>query len=259
MNSTVGRCFSTTSSSASGDGRSTSSVAAPIRSGKSSSPPSPNVNASGGLPVNTSSGVAFSVCFGQQSHAAITSRWKCIVPFGLPVVPDVNAISAVSVASVATSANVAGLPRRPRLDAIGRVGLEQRDALERRARRPREVELLREPGVAQGVRRLALVTMSVSSFARSSGIVATAIAPAFMIANQHAAIIGLLGPRSSTRLPGTTPRSSTSTCAIRFARASSSRRSTQAVGRADRHAIALPARDRAAEQLGGAVHAVRDT
>ena len=47
----------------------------------------------------------------------------------------------------------------------------------------------------------------VSSFARSSGIVATAIAPALITANQHAAIIGVFGPRSSTRLPGTRPRS----------------------------------------------------
>ena len=56
-----------------------------------------------------------------------------------------------------------------------------------------------------------------NSLARSSGIVATAIAPAFITANQHAAICGVLAPRSSTRLPGTTPSSFTSTWAMRFA------------------------------------------
>ena len=82
MNSTVGACAAIASSSASGAGRSISSVAAPTRSGKSRSPPSPKVNASGGLPTKTSSGVAASVDRGKQSDAAITSRWKCIVPFG---------------------------------------------------------------------------------------------------------------------------------------------------------------------------------
>ena len=95
--------------SASGDGRSISSVDAPIRSGNSSSPPRPNVNASGGLPVNTSSALARKLDGGQQSHAAIRSRWKCIAAFGVPVVPDVNAMSAVSSAAVSTVANVAGL------------------------------------------------------------------------------------------------------------------------------------------------------
>ena len=40
--------------------------------------------------------------------------------------------------------------------------------------------------------------------------------PAFSTANQHAAIIGELKPRSSTRLPGTSPRSSRSTAAMRL-------------------------------------------
>jgi hypothetical protein len=61
------------------------------------------------------------------------------------------------------------------------------------------------------------------SLGRSSGMVQTTTPPAFRMANQHATIIALLGPRSSTRLPGTTPKSSTSTWAIRFAVSSSSR------------------------------------
>src|SRR2546426_2777375 len=44
----------------------------------------------------------------KQSHMAITSRWKCIVPFGLPVVPEVKAISATSSAAVAALVNHSG-------------------------------------------------------------------------------------------------------------------------------------------------------
>jgi hypothetical protein len=61
-----------------------------------------------------------------------------------------------------------------------------------------------------------------SSPARSSGIVVTATPPALRTANQQATSHGSLKPRSSTRLPGTSPRSSTSTRAIRFACARSS-------------------------------------
>ena len=57
-----------------------------------------------------------------------------------------------------------------------------------------------------------------NSFARSRGMVATAMQPALMTANQHAAISGLLGPRSSTRVPGTSFMSLRITCAIWLAR-----------------------------------------
>ena len=46
--------------------------------------------------------------------------------------------------------------------------------------------------------------------------VATQTPPAFITAIQAAAIIGLLAPRSSTRLPGFSPISRTSTLATRF-------------------------------------------
>ena len=39
-------------------------------------------------------------CAREVSHIAITSRWKCIVPFGRPVVPEVKAISTTSSAAV---------------------------------------------------------------------------------------------------------------------------------------------------------------
>ena len=199
-----------------------SSVAAPIRSGNSSRPPRPNVNASGGLPVKRSSGTARSVERGKQSQTAIRSRWKCIVPLGLPVVPDVNAISATSSAAVSTAANDEGLPAsrasspsaadvpNSAIDvSVGHCGRAASSSAASRASHSACV-------IA------ALVTMSVSSRARSSGIDPTAMPPAFMTANQHAACIGLFGARKSTRLPGTRPMSSTSTCAIRFAMASSS-------------------------------------
>lgn len=42
----------------------------------------------------------------------------------------------------------------------------------------------------------------------------TATAPAFITASQQAASQGVVGPRSSTRLPGRTPSRSVSACAI---------------------------------------------
>jgi hypothetical protein len=50
--------------------------------------------------------------------------------------------------------------------------------------------------------------------ARSIGMVATAMPPAFITANQQATSIGLLAERSRTRLPGTRPQSATSTWAM---------------------------------------------
>ena len=52
---------------------------------------------------------------------------------------------------------------------------------------------------------------------RSRAMVVTATPPALITASQAAASQGLFGPRSSTRLPGTRPKSSVSTWAIWFA------------------------------------------
>ena len=57
-----------------------------------------------------------------------------------------------------------------------------------------------------------------SSRARSAAIVVTTTPPALSTPSQAATVHGLLGERSSTRLPGTRPRSSTSTCATWLAR-----------------------------------------
>ena len=62
------------SSRSGGEALASSTAAAPTLIGNSSSPPSPKVKASGGLPMNTSSAAARSTCRGKQAQAAITSR-----------------------------------------------------------------------------------------------------------------------------------------------------------------------------------------
>jgi hypothetical protein len=63
------------------------------------------VKASGGLPRKTSLASARSTWSGKQTQLAITSRWKCIVAFGWPVVPEVKARRQVSSAAVSTLTN----------------------------------------------------------------------------------------------------------------------------------------------------------
>src|SRR5262249_45451142 len=101
----VARNFWIASRSESGVAFSKSAVLAPKCSGNASSPPNPKVKASGGVPMKTSSALGFRQERGKQSHMAITSRWKCIVPLGLPVVPEVKAINATSSARVSTFRN----------------------------------------------------------------------------------------------------------------------------------------------------------
>jgi hypothetical protein len=66
------------------------------------------VNASGGVPQKMSSFCTLRIERGNASHIATTSRWKCIVPFGLPVVPEVKAMSATSSAAVGALVNQSG-------------------------------------------------------------------------------------------------------------------------------------------------------
>ena len=86
-------------------GLATGAVEAPNRNGNSTAAPSPNVNASGGVPLNTSSGCGSRISRANVSHVASRSRWKCMQPFGTPVVPDVNAMIATSSAAVSTGSN----------------------------------------------------------------------------------------------------------------------------------------------------------
>ena len=241
------------SASSSGVAFSISSVDAPTRSGKTTRPPSPKVKASGGVPVKTSSAVGRSTWRENVSAMASTSRWKCIVAFGRPVVPEVKASSATSSAAVSTSSNVSGLTRqRVGEAAVAAVGDDAQSDVEpprwsstNRWSHRRE----RRSGRSRG--------SVASSPARSSGIVVTATAPAFSTPNQHATSQGLFGPRSSTRLPGTMPRSSTSTCAIWLATAEqvavrprARRRRKQA------RAVGAESLDHVVQQLGRAVQPV---
>ncbi len=105
MNSVVICRSRIASSIASGPGLATGAVEAPKRSGNSTSPPSPNVNASGGVPLKTSLGRGSRIARANVSHAASRSRWKCTQPFGVPVVPEVKAMIATSSAAVSTAAN----------------------------------------------------------------------------------------------------------------------------------------------------------
>ena len=139
-------------------------------------------------------------------------------PLGCPVVPEVNAISATSSAAVSAFANAAGLRSSAASSEPAPPSPKYRARLRSRQRvlAISSSSFSRTSQSAAPIR--ALSTMTASSFARRSGIVATAMQPALMMPNQHAAIIGLFGPRSSTRLPGTSFRSSIRTCAIWLAR-----------------------------------------
>jgi len=205
------------SSSVSGESFSTSTVDAPTRIGKASIPPRPKVKAIGGVPQKMSSFDGMRQERGKASHIAITSRWKCIVPLGLPVVPEVKAMSATSSAAVSTLRKVCGWRRHSASRESGASSYQYLTAF--------SVGQAGSAASSSPARRLsqsawltsALVTISVSSLARSKGIVATHTPPAFITANQQAAIIGLFGPRNSTRLPGLRPISRVSTLAMRFA------------------------------------------
>src|SRR5476649_2761436 len=70
-------------------------------------PPRPKVKASGGVPMKMSDGCESSIERGKQSQIAITSRWKCIVPLGMPVVPEVKLIRQMSVAAVSAASKCA--------------------------------------------------------------------------------------------------------------------------------------------------------
>ncbi len=110
MNSTVAPNCAIASISCGGLAFSSKTVDAPTAMGNSSKPPRPKVKASGGLPMNTSSGAGRSMCGGQQAQMAITSRWKCMVALGTPVVPEVKPKMQVSSAAVLTLVERGGWP-----------------------------------------------------------------------------------------------------------------------------------------------------
>ena len=152
---------------------------------------------------------------------ASTSRWKCMVPLGLPVVPLVNAIRH-------TSSRLVGWAVYAPLCRAMRCSRPSGASLRNCTIRCKLAEWLAWPGVMQccssSASRLshsaaltwALSMICANSPARSSGMVGTTTRPALSAPSKPAAIMGLLPPRSKMRLPGTRPMSWVSTWAMRW-------------------------------------------
>ena len=135
------------------------SVAAPTRSGNSSRPPSPNVKRqrrTAGEDVIGASRAAWSAASNRSRRA--TSRWKCIVPFGLAGRPGRERDQrGVVGGGVDIRRMRAGLSAARASTPSGAAGLEmQRRVVQRRTRCARGIELRGEPRIAQRVRDLRL-------------------------------------------------------------------------------------------------------
>ena len=183
-------------------------VAAPTFAGNTTPAPSPNVNARGGVPTNTSVGFGCSTWRENVSAIAAMSRWKCTQPFGLPVVPEVKAISAGSSAVVAAAGTKSGAlsMRRERSSAWMMCfsdGASLRACSSSPARCASTIACV----------TFALSRITASSCARSIGIVPTATPPARNTPHQTGIESFVLEECTSTRLPGTRPNSFVSTCA----------------------------------------------
>ena len=147
------------------------------------------------------------------------SRWKCIVAFGSPVVPRREPEQRDVVAPGLHGGELHRLVERDAVELGVVVGgaVEADDAAAETAVLGAGDQFVGDRGVSQSARPIsALSTIFVSSPARSSGMVLTTTAPALVAASQQATIAGLLAERISTRLPGLTPKSSTSACASRL-------------------------------------------
>ena len=218
MNRQVTRFSSTALSKIGGDADSSSNAQAPKRRGKISRAPSPKVKANGGLPAKMSAAVGCTIAAQKESAIASTSRWKCMVAFGLPVVPEVNASMQTSSAAVSTGmwtleASATNCSRSsgsaPPNTSVSPAKLAT----------PDHSSTNRWSTNANCT--CAMSTIFSSSPVRNSGIVVTTTAPIRTTASQVTASHGLLGPRRSTRFPGTTP-SATKTLAVRCTRSASS-------------------------------------
>src|SRR3981189_1845958 len=82
---------------------------APARSVNTTSIPRPNVNASGAVQATRSSGRSRRVSLPKVLSIDSRSRWKWVVIFGTPVLPDVGPNSATSSAAVSAAAKSARL------------------------------------------------------------------------------------------------------------------------------------------------------
>ena len=170
-----------------------------------------------------SPGNARSTWRGQASHAAKISRWVCTAALGLPVVPEVKAIMATSSAAVEQAANSPFLRAARCANPAGSsITLNGTMVCSTACCCCAAASSSRSLASHRATVGRALSIISPSSLARSSGIVATAINPAFTTASHASAMPIELPPRSSTRLPGMSFKSSVSTCAMRLTRSCTS-------------------------------------
>lgn len=141
-----------------------------------------------------------------------------IQPLGRPVVPEVKAISATSSAAVATASNG---PVRRRASRRRSSGPSPPYTVIRSPKTPARARSATERASHSAYRTRASRQIVASSGGRCAARTVTATAPAFITAGQQAASHGVVGPRSSTRLPGRTPRSSVRARAIASTRSRS--------------------------------------
>ena len=166
-----------------------------------------------------SSGVASRTERGQAWQAASMSRWVWTTALGWPVVPDVNAIKAGSSADVVQGAKCPFFCDAKTASDPGSF-IRLKSTIVFSVCVCALAMFRSSASVASHSAKLicAFSITSPSSFARNNGMVATAISPAFTTPSQLRAMPIELPPRSSTRLPGTRPKSSVNTCAIRLIR-----------------------------------------
>ena len=82
-----------------------SKAQAPARSGKTTSMPRPKVKATGAVQATRSSGTSPSRFLPKVLSIDSRSRWKWVVIFGTPVLPEVGPNSATSSAAVSAAVN----------------------------------------------------------------------------------------------------------------------------------------------------------
>ena len=192
--------------------------------GNTSKPPKPKVNANGGEPITMSCGVARSTWRGQASQALKMSRWLWAAALGVPVVPEVKASMAMSSAWVGQALNwPSWAAARTANDPGASIRLKGTMVASTGCCCWANSNSCSNVASHKATLGWALAMISLNSLARSKGMVATATKPALTTPIQAKAKPTELPPRSSTRLPGTRPKSCTSTWAMRSTRSRASR------------------------------------
>ena len=171
--------------------------------GTAATPPSPKVNAYGGVPVNTSSADGLQHAPGGVPRGSdITSRWKCIVAFGRPVVPEVNA----SMRDV-----VAEGPHVVERRVLGRQPLDQASSPKATIGTPSGSTASRKRSSTRAASRWAISWMVCRPPVRSSGMVVTRTSAGLQHAEPRRGQPLVVGTAQEHPVAGTMPRSSTRT------------------------------------------------